>query len=207
MAIPCPGCDREYDVTLFQFGRTLHCTCGARVGVEARVQMAPRDDEEEPRFMVDAMLGRLARWLRILGYDAEYDAEISDGDLVRRSLEEGRVLVTRDRLLPEEWRVGNVQLLESERIEAQLRELTARYRLEWRSRLFTRCSRCNVRMEQLPRDLVAGRVPPRIQRDHSEFRGCPRCQRVYWRGSHTDRIRRVLERALGGAEGTEPQQR
>ena len=95
MAITCHGCGREYDVTLFQFGRTIRCTCGARVGLEHRI--GPAVDEARPRFIADAMLGRLARWLRTLGYDTAYDDRIADADLVRRSLTEGRHLLTRDR--------------------------------------------------------------------------------------------------------------
>ena len=89
MSVPCPSCEREYDVSLFQFGRTLHCTCGQRVALAPRV----RDSESgsEPRFIVDAMLGRLVRWLRFLGLDATYEAHIADRDLVRRALEEDRV--------------------------------------------------------------------------------------------------------------------
>ncbi len=65
-------------MTLFQFGRTIHCTCGARVGLEKRLESIP--DGGPPRFLADAMLGRLARWLRVLGLDVAYDADISDDD-------------------------------------------------------------------------------------------------------------------------------
>jgi hypothetical protein len=66
MAIRCQRCGREYDVTLFQFGRTIHCACGSRVRLEDPVGLAVT--HSDPRFMVDAMLGGLARWLRILGF-------------------------------------------------------------------------------------------------------------------------------------------
>ena len=82
MAILCPTCGREYDVTLFQFGRTISCTCGAHVGLEKRIPFTPIG--REPRFICDAMLGRLARWLRTLGYDTEYDDAIDDAVLVAR---------------------------------------------------------------------------------------------------------------------------
>jgi uncharacterized protein with PIN domain len=202
MSVPCPRCGREYDVTLFQFGRTIHCTCGSRVGLEPRVQRVSAGGEV--RFMVDAMLGRLARWLRIIGCDAAFDAEIPDADLVRRALEEDRVILTRDRALPEEWRIPRVLIVESESLLDQLRQVTRAYGLDWRSRLFTRCSRCNTELEPASHDDVAHRVPERLRREQQHFFRCASCGRVYWSGSHITRMRRVLEQALGAVASPEP---
>jgi uncharacterized protein len=209
MAIPCPSCGREYDVTLFQFGRTIHCTCGSRVGMEKRLGPGGKREiggEGAPRrFLADAMLGHLARWLRIMGYDTAWEQEAEDGELVRRALEEERTLLTRDRRLPEEWRVRNVLVLDEEHPSGQIRQVVGRLGLSWRDQLFTRCSRCNeplvgltaeeVRMRQEGRDRP---VPDRILERADTFRRCPSCGRVYWEGSHTDRIRRRLERLLAG---------
>ena len=195
MAVPCPRCGREYDVALFQFGRTIDCTCGSRVGLEPRVR--PAAEAGEVRFLVDAMLGRLARWLRILGYDASYDSAISDADLVRRAYEQDRVVLTRDRALPEEWRLPRVLLLESEDPLEQLRRVVAAFDLDCHQGLFSRCSRCNAGIEPRSREEVADRVPPRVLREQSQFFSCPSCGRIYWEGSHLDRMRRRLEDALG----------
>jgi len=194
-AVLCPGCGREYDAGLFAFGRTRHCTCGARVGpaVCARIP----SPGENPRFFADAMLGRLARWLRILGYDTSYEAHVEDAALVRRALQEERVILTRDRALPEEFRVPAVVLVEAERPEEQLRELVTRFQLDTEGRLFTRCSRCNAGLESVPRDQIAERVPTRVLRDHDRFKLCPGCGRVYWEGSHVDHIRSAIRRAVG----------
>jgi uncharacterized protein with PIN domain len=78
------------------------------VGLEPRLR-AP--DSVPPRFVADAMLGRLARWLRLLGFDTAWVQDVSDGELVRRAIEEGRVILTRDRALPSEWRVAGVHVL------------------------------------------------------------------------------------------------
>ncbi len=193
MATPCPGCGRQYDVALFSFGRTIHCTCGTRVGIEARERLPA----EEPRFMVDAMLGRLARWLRVLGYDTAYESDIDDEHLVRRAIEEDRVILTRDRALPEEWRVPRILVLETESPLEQLREVAQRMRLAWRDRLFRRCSVCNTPLAPVARDEISGRLPPRVLAEQRRFVACRSCGRVYWEGSHTARMRRVLEATLG----------
>ena len=195
MAVPCPRCGRQYDITLFQFGRTLHCTCGTRVGIEPRVE--PVSGPGGPRFIADAMLGRLARWLRAMGYDTLYAGADSDADVVRAALAQGRILLTRDSALPEEWRIAGVLVLDEAATLAQLRQVVARFGLDWRARPFTRCTRCNTPVEPVAPESVADRVPPRVLRERERFVRCPDCERIYWDGSHTDRMRRVLEQTLG----------
>lgn len=200
MAIECPRCGRHYDVTLFQFGRTIHCTCGARVGREKLEREVGRPPEL--RFFCDAMLGRLARWLRALGYDAAYDPRIGDAELVRRAVEEERVILTRDRGLAQAWRVEGCVVLESDDPLESLAALDRRFDLGWPRPLFRRCLACNTPLEEAPAAEVVRRVPDRVRGRESEFRRCPACERIYWEGSHTLRMRRRLQEALG-EEGPE----
>jgi uncharacterized protein with PIN domain len=181
-------------VALFPFGRTIHCACGRRVGLEARVRF--EELQGAPRFIADAMLGRLARWLRIMGFDTAYQEHIADAELVRRSLQEQRAILTRDRSLPEEWRVASVYVLASETGVDQLREVTRAFDLAADVKLFTRCSVCNAPLAPATRESVQGDVPERIFATHEVFRRCPGCERVYWRGTHTDRMERVVARVL-----------
>jgi len=201
MAVPCPGCGREYDVALFQFGRTIHCACGRRVGLEARVRSTARAGET--RFLADSMLGRLARWLRILGFDVAWQAHAPDEALVRRALREGRVLLTRDRRLPVEWRLHDVHLVRAGETLGQLREVVEAFRLAERARPFTRCSRCNVPLAEVPPEAVRARVPERVRERQREFRGCPECGRIYWAGTHAERMRHVLDRVISGPQEQE----
>ena len=196
MAIRCTRCGREYDVTLFQFGRTIHCTCGTRVDLESRI--GPTVSFPEPRFIADAMLGGLARWLRILGSDTAYDPAISDGELVQRGLAEGRHILTRDRALLEEWRVSEYSLLEADGTEAQLKEVLGRFDLMAGADLFSRCPVCNSPLEPIPREEVQGQVPPGVFELHDAFTRCPDCHRLYWEGSHAHRVRAKIEKILGG---------
>ena len=193
MAVPCPGCGREYDVALFAFGRTIHCTCGERVGLLPRRRLA---DTDTPRFLADAMLGRLARWLRLLGFDAAYADRLPDGELVRRAIDEERWILTRDRALPREWRVTGVHVVEAEDLLAQLRDVVGRFRLAARLRPLSRCAKCNTPLAPAPREEVAARLPPRVLAAQREFRRCPGCARIYWPGSHAARMKAVIDRVL-----------
>lgn len=196
MAIPCPDCGRQYDVTLFEFGRTIRCACGALVGREIRERPLP----EEPRFACDAMLGRTARWLRALGYDTAYEPDVEDANLVRRAVTERRIVLTKDRRIPEEWRIGGVVVLESEGPVETLREIDRRVGLEWPRELFTRCLECNVGLEPATAEQVEAKAPPRVRAEHDEFRRCPGCERVYWPGGHVRRLRRRLAEVLGSQD-------
>ena len=159
MAVPCPGCGREYDAALFPFGRTIHCSCGARVGLPPRPRLAGSDP---PRFFADAMLGRLARWLRLLGFDTAYAAELPDGEIVRRALEQERWILTRDRALPVEWRVSGIHVLDSEVLADQLRDVVRAFRLASRVQPFSRCGECNEPLAAASPAEVAAEVPARV---------------------------------------------
>lgn len=190
-AIPCPGCRREYPEARFAGGRTLTCACGTRVGRRLEVERGAGP----PRFMVDSMLGGLSRWLRVLGYDAAWEAEIPDPELVRRGVEEGRWILTRDRRLAEEWWVEGLVLLGSDEPLVQLREVAEAVGLS-AGAVFTRCLRCNVPLRALTPEDAGARVPPAVRAGGGELAECPACARVYWEGSHTARMRREVERAL-----------
>lgn len=194
MAVTCRNCGRGYDVTLFAFGRTIWCACGSRVGVEAPAReltgLSP------PRFSADAMLARLARWLRLLGFDCSYEADIPDERLVRRAVEEDRVVLTRDRRLPDEWWVSNIAVLRSERLAEQLVEVLERFELADSVNPLSRCSHCNRVLEAAERGAVAERVPRRILETQRAFSRCPACGRVYWEGSHAARIRQAVDQLL-----------
>jgi uncharacterized protein with PIN domain len=154
------------------------------------------DAHAELRFAADAMLGRLARWLRLLGFDVFYEAHVPDERLVRRALDEQRWILTRDRALPVEWRVPRVHVVAAERPFAQLREVVRAFELGPRAQPFVRCSLCNAPLRPLPPDEAATRVPDRVRERHARFLACSGCGRIYWEGSHVARIRRVLARVL-----------
>ena len=191
MAVPCQHCDREYDVALFAFGRTIWCTCGNRVGIEPRVRQLGRLTQK--RFSADAMLGRLARWLRLLGFDCTYDPKITDEEIVRHAVLDSRTILTRDRSLPEEWWIPDIYVVREEEVRKQLLEVIERFDLSSCIRVFTRCNGCNRALNRVTRLDVSGRVPPRVLKLHDVFSECRDCGRVYWEGTHTARIRALVE--------------
>lgn len=146
--------------------------------------MAAKNTEHEPElpcFDVDGMLGRLAKWLRILGFDAEYP---------RSSPTEGRYFVTA-REFPS---LTGVVRVTAERPLEQLKQVIDQTGISVETdRLFSRCLVCNLPVVEVSREVVAGKVPEAIFTSRSEFHECPGCKRVYWQGSHLDRTMKRLE--------------
>jgi uncharacterized protein with PIN domain len=143
------------------------------------------------------MLGALARWLRLLDLDVVYDPSLDDPELVARAVAEGRVILTRDRRLTERRLARNHLLIRSEVVDEQvrqvLRELGVRPDLE---RLLRRCPVCNSPLEPVSTEMARSRIPPWVARTQTEFRACPGCGRVYWRGTHVQRMHQRLSAML-----------
>ncbi len=153
---------------------------------------------EAPRFVVDSMLGRLARWLRAMGYDTLYLRHARDGDLVQIARNEGRRLLTRDGRLARSA-ADEAHLIRAEWLEAQLEEVVAAFGLDPEADPLSRCLECNHLLTPLERGELRGRVPPHILASHRKFSGCPACGRVYWEGSHAQRMRDRLRAIAPGA--------
>jgi uncharacterized protein with PIN domain len=152
----------------------------------------------DPPLLADAMLGRLARWLRVLGCDTVCDPVAPDAELVRRAQAEGRVLLTRDRRLLRELRPARALEIESDVPLEQLAQVVAALGLEPPAGLFTRCLLCNAELEEVPEADRARLVPAGSRAVPGPVRQCPCCRRVYWPGSHVRRMREALDRALPG---------
>ncbi|NOY64481.1 MAG: hypothetical protein GXO97_03670 [Nitrospirae bacterium] len=139
-------------------------------------------------FIADAMLGRLARWMRFLGYDVQYHRDIDDRALVRLARSEGRILLTRDRELTKRFTVEHL-LIESEDVKEQIKEVVTLFPKETASR---RCMHCNIPLEDIKKEMVQGLVPEYVYLHHRRFQRCSSCGRIYWEGSHTHNIWKIL---------------
>ncbi|WP_158260054.1 Mut7-C RNAse domain-containing protein [Zobellella endophytica] len=146
------------------------------------------------RFFADAMLGGLARWLRLLGIDTAFQAGIDDGELVRRARSQRRVVLSRDRGLAWQQPEHDLYLVRAEQTYLQLREVTLVFRLWRQFAPFSRCSCCNQPVQAADADTLHRHLPPGLVGYNTEGWFCPVCRRLYWRGSHVTRMEQMLAR-------------
>jgi uncharacterized protein with PIN domain len=149
-----------------------------------------------PRFAADAMLGRLARWLRVLGYDTFYDGAVHDPELVKLAAEDGRVLLTRDRHLLRELRPERALEVRRDDPLEQLQDVVAALGLPGPVAMFSRCLVCNTPLQELGAAETAALCAELEYAPPLPVRRCPRCDKLFWEGSHSRRMRATLRRRL-----------
>ncbi len=175
---------------------------GDRLQVQLIRFPEPAPDAPEPRFILDNHLGRLTAHLRMLGFDAIYHNDFQDGELIRRALEEGRILLTRDRRLLMHKSLQQGCLLYSLDPQAQLYQVVERYHLLRWIKPFQRCMRCNHPLEPVPKEAILERLLPLTRLYYHEFSRCPACDQIYWKGSHYERMERFILQLQRGKNST-----
>lgn len=151
---------------------------------------------DAPRFILDGHLGALARHLRLLGFDAEWERQPEDRALALASAEEARVLLTRDVGLLKRSIVTNGYWLRSTDPTAQLTEVVRRFRLTTLAKPFTRCLECNGELLEAAKQAVRGEVPPFVASTQQRFARCSGCGKVFWAGTHHARLRALCDAVL-----------
>ncbi|MDP8922449.1 MAG: Mut7-C ubiquitin/RNAse domain-containing protein [Chloroflexota bacterium] len=154
----------------------------------------------EPRFVLDAHLGKLATYLRMLGFDALYRNDSADAALAQISAAEGRILLTRDLGLLKRGIVTHGYLVRKSDPERQLAEVLGRFELFGAVEPFRRCIRCNTPLESVRKEDVLDRLQPKTRRYYDEFARCPACDRIFWKGSHYERMQDFVDRLLGASD-------
>ena len=147
------------------------------------------------KFVADKMLGRLAKWLRILGQDVTYGPHLSGYGLIRAARREGRIILTRDRTI-RKMNPPEYLTIESDRFREQLKQVVREYRLDPLKDLFTRCVECNSPFESVAKEAVREKVPPYVFSTQERFSFCRSCQRIYWPATHQGKMLQELK-ALG----------
>ena len=151
-----------------------------------------------PRFIADEMLGSLARWLRIIGQDTMYMRDVDDDEIVDLGRKEGRVVLTRDKVLAS--RMGDLGfLIESDQLLNQMVQIVEEFSIELEGK--SRCTMCNGTLEELGRENVIDLVPKGTLEQNSEFYRCRDCGKVYWKGAHWENIRKKMDRIREISDG------
>lgn len=160
----------------------------------------------EPRFILDNHLGKLTTYLRILGFDTMYQNDYQDDQLAQITGEQNRILLTRDRQLLMRKTIRYGYAVRSLLPEEQMIEVLRRFGLTKLLTPFHRCLQCNTPLEPVRKEIILHRLEPLTKKYFNEFHNCPKCDRVYWKGSHYNRmeklISRLVERSL--LDGTQP---
>jgi len=157
---------------------------------------------DAPKFIVDCNVGKLSRWLRLMGYDARFFDGSDDSELVTIAQTEGRVILTRDsqnmkRRVVTRGRLKGV-LIRSDQPERQIRQVIETLELDCRFKPFSLCLECNQELVERGKEEVKELVPPYVFKTQDQFMQCPACQRIYWRGTHWRAMTRRLEGLVGG---------
>ncbi|MFV8228656.1 Mut7-C RNAse domain-containing protein [Mycolicibacterium fortuitum] len=160
------------------------------IGATARLRPEPL---RHPRFVVDVNLGRLARLLRVLGFDVWWSSDADDQTLADISLDQQRILLTRDRGLLKRRTITHGLFVHSQHPEEQTLEVLRRLDLRRQTKPFTRCVRCNGQLAAVAKDEVIDQLEPLTRRYYDEFSRCPECGRIYWAGSHFDKLSRLVD--------------
>ncbi len=148
----------------------------------------------EPRFILDGHLGRLAAYLRMLGFDTLYQNHIQDSELADIALLDKRILLTRDRRLLMRKTIEHGYCLRSLDPVKQLSEVVGRFDLASRLTPFKRCLRCNGTLYKVNKKDIIDRLLPLTMKFYEEFAYCPTCNQVYWKGSHYERMSALIAR-------------
>lgn len=152
------------------------------------------------RFVLDTHLGRLATYLRMVGFDASYETNREDKELSRISHSEERILLTRDCGLLKRSEVVHGYFVRATEPRQQLVEVLRRFKLFAAASPFRRCLRCNALLNSVAKETIIERLQTKTRRYYDEFHICPVCNRIYWAGSHYEHMQRFLQRILAGEE-------
>ena len=150
------------------------------------------------KFLADRMLGKLAKELRMLGYDTIYYQGENAYLLIKWAREEGRVILTRNtKLIPKRPEDNIIRVME-DKPSLQLRELIQKKIISLNEKnFFSRCLLCNILLDEIPREEAEGKVPDFIFYQQREFFRCPQCLRIYWKGSHQDHMQKKINELIG----------
>jgi len=149
------------------------------------------------KFIADEMLGQLAKWLRIFGYDTAYFRHVRDSDLLRLAVVEKRVLLTRDTLLIRRRGIKNFLFISCDQPFEQIKQVVRELKIPYPAEPFSRCIICNDVLEPYTKEEACRAVPEYVCKTQDVFGKCPKCHKIYWKGTHYARMERILGELFG----------
>ena len=153
---------------------------------------------ENPKFIVDINVGKLAKWLRMMGYDSLLFDGDDDWRMIIIALEEGRVIITKDAQIVKRGVITSGRLkailINSDKSERQIQQVVETLNLDYQYRPFTLCLECNQPLVETSKEEVEDRVPPYVFQTQSQFVECPTCHRIFWKGTHWKAMTEKLQR-------------
>lgn len=147
----------------------------------------------KPKFVADVHLGRLARYMRMTGLDVLYNNKYDDEEIVKISAGERRAILTKDRGILKRNDVTHGYWVRSTKVKEQLREVISRFDLNKELKEFSRCIECNTKLKKISKGKIIDELPPKVAAWHNEFFCCPSCNKIYWKGSHYQRMLSAIE--------------
>jgi uncharacterized protein with PIN domain len=154
------------------------------------------------KFIADHNVGKLAKWLRMIGYDTLFFTGDDDWQMIITALNEGRVILTRDTQIMRRGVVTSGRLkailIQGDEPSQQTQQVAETLNLDCQSRLFTICLECNQTLEERTKQQVKDRVPPYVFQTQNQYVECPSCHRIYWKGTHWQAMTKQLEKLRQG---------
>lgn len=149
------------------------------------------------RFILDAHLGKLAKYLRMLGFDTLFRNDFEDSEIIEISVNENRIILTRDKLLLNSGRITHGYFVRATEKHEQLKEVVQKFDLYSQFKSFTRCMTCNSKLVPVKKEKITGKVPVEVMHNFDEFFFCPSCRKVYWKGSHFKKMENLITQIAG----------
>lgn len=193
------GVSVDFEAHLFGGERVAVYPCFESLDISNVTRLRPRP-LRRPRFVLDVHLSKLARYLRMAGFDAVCDAHADDARIVEVSVSQRRIVLTRDKALLKHGRLTHGTWIRSIRPQQQLDEVMQRFHLHAQIRPFSRCLDCNALLNPISTEEAAASVPTRVSQRNTHFKRCPECRNVYWQGTHFHHMQRLLHDVLQGFE-------
>lgn len=151
----------------------------------------------DPKFIADTHLGKLAKYLRFLGFDTLYENDYEDSHIINISKNEKRIILTRDKGILKNSNVSHGYFIRSQQSEKQLAEVIKRFSLETLINPFIRCSECNSLISKVAKDSVSEKLQPFTKKYYNDFYQCTGCEKIYWQGSHYSKLKNYIKKIRG----------